>query len=452
MIRRNSLRRVLSSFHRIIALRNFLAIAAISISLNSCYNEPELLGGNLLPADDLTAVKIDTITKISVYTVKPDSLKTYGFSYGVLGCLNSKIFGKTKADFLTQVYLGKTRGSSPLFGSKASLDSLVLYFRLHDKYGTNQALGINLYELKDTMSSYTTYNGLNVSVDNWYEPTKLYSGTYAGDSILRIKFLKDDPFALKIFHADHDSATVSSDKNFKNYFKGFYLTCEDIVNKDNSGVMYSFDFKSTETTMYLYYHRNDSALVYSFILGSQTYVTPRFNHIIHDYSQADPAYAMKHVNDTLTQDTVFYAEGLGGARGLIKFEGIDEWVEKVQKPIAINRAELRLEQENYPNGLPKDSLSYLYYFADETSTGTILTEDQKIAASEQVSTYAKYNIAKKYYSINLTEHIQAIVTGKISKKSMYVLPLNSPYSAARNVLRSGNNKRKIKLIITYSKL
>lgn len=440
--------RVMSSLHRIIALKNILVITIVALSLSSCYNEPQFIGGNLLSSDELAALKIDTTFEVSAFTVKPDTLQTQGFSNGVIGCLNSKIFGKTKADFLTQVYLSTVRTTKPLFGTEPYADSLVIYFKLKSHYGDkSQPLTMNLYELKDTLSSFRTYDGFVKDISSWYNPTKIISKSYFGDSLLRIKFFGDDALPLKLLAADKDSATVSSDKNFKSYFKGFYLTCDDVT---GNGVMYNFDFTTTETVMRLYYHNADTTaqLAFNYTIGSSYYVTPRFNHISHDYTTADPTYKIKHLND-LVQDSVFYVEGLGGARGLINFDGVTEWAKKM--PIAINRAELRIEPENYPLAISKDStIDHLFYFVEEISTG--FTEDQKILNDQNMPTYVKYNKAKKYYSFNLTVHLQSILTGKVTSKSMYILPLNTSISPYRTVLRSGSNSKRMKLIITYTKL
>ena len=106
-------KRVVSSFHRI----QYFLIPALVLSLSSCYNEPDFIGGNLIPSGDLTSVKIDTTFEVSAYTIKVDSVTSSDFLYGILGCLNSPIFGKTKSDFLTKVYLGTFKEDDLLFGT-----------------------------------------------------------------------------------------------------------------------------------------------------------------------------------------------------------------------------------------------------------------------------------------------------------------------------------------------
>lgn len=440
---RLSFKRVVSSFSRI----QYLAFIALVLSLSSCYNEPDFIGGNLIPQGDLASIKIDTSFELSAYTVKTervDSISSSGFTYATLGCLNSPIFGKTKADFLTKVLLSTTRGSKPLFGTSPEIKSLTLSFSLNSFYGDKKTiLNAKLYELKDTLSDYYYYYGLEpIDKDVLYYPTQIGTAIYTGDTLLT--FVIDNVIGQKILNADLDSATVASNANFTNYFKGFYVTCDDIVG--SNGVMYFFDFINTATTMKLTYIKPDKTdTTYTFSIGS-TQPPARYNHFSHDYTQANPLYKIKNLDETEIQDSVFYVESLAGVKGLIKLDGIEEWLKKM--PIAINYAELRIEPENYI-GMPKDStVDILYYSVDKR--GLTSTQDQNIASDQSEPTYAKYNKAKKYYAINLTTHIQSILAGKVTDKSIYITP--SLASSGRTVLRSGSHSKRMKLIITYTKL
>jgi hypothetical protein len=285
-------------------------------------------------------------------------------------------------------------------------------------------------------------------VDDWYTPTLIKSVVYNGDSTL--KFVLDTTMARRFLNADLDSATVANDTLFTKYFKGFYVTCEDIVGND--GVMYFLDYSSNRTRLKLCYHNPDTLGIKAYPFTIKTSYSIRFNHFIHDYDLADPAYKIQHLDDTTTRDSVFYIESIGGVRGLIKLDGIEQWAQKM--PIAIHRAEMRLELEDYPSAVSKDSLlSYLYYYVEDNDDGFVYTEDQKVALATSAAIYAKYSKVKKYYTINLTKHLQALLTGDVTKKSLYILPhVNSSVTAGRAVLKSGSNRNRIKVVITYSML
>ncbi len=460
--------KVLSSFHRIAASRQLIAIFAVLLGLNACYNEPNTLGGNLIPSEDNLSVKIDTSFEISGYTLTPSKVTTNGFTYGTLGCLNSKIFGKTKADFLTQVNLGYFREKNPLYGSFPVPDSLILTFKLsHYKGIKNKPITVTLFESKKRIIGTEKHNGLD-PVDSWYDAgTPISTVVYQGESVLR--FVLDTTLARRFLNADRDSIRIIQTINSKpdtsyhkytehdslltQYYHGFYLTCNDIVGDD--GVMYFLNYSDSLTRMKLCYHSDTAKIktiyTYDYIISSS--YSSRFSHFVHDYATADPAYKMNFRDDTLTQDSVFYIQNLGGVQGLIKLDGIDAWAKKM--PITISKAELRLELYDYPLGLPKDSIiNNLYYYVELTDDkGLVYTEDQKLAQMEQQSTVAKYNRAKKYYSINLTTHLQSILRKKVTQKNFYIVPQIAPSdNGDEAVFKSRNNSSPMKLIITYSKL
>jgi hypothetical protein len=161
-----------------------------------------------------------------------------------------------------------------------------------------------------------------------------------------------------------------------------------------------------------------------------------------NYNLANPSLKINHLNDTTFQDSVFYISGLGGPIGQLRLDDVKKWAEKM--PVAINKAELRLEFEN----APVDSLiSKILFFTDFNSKG--LQFDQYYIAK---SASSKYNKAKKYFSYNISLHLQDLISGRITNNKIYIEPENTGYSPSYAILRSGSHSKRMKLIVTYTKL
>ncbi len=451
--RRISFRRVLSSFHRIVTYQFFLALVAIALSLSSCYNEPEFIGKNLLPIGDLKSVKLDTSFEVSAYTVKTDSIPTGIYSTAVLGCYNSKIFGRTKSDFLVQLLIMKTtdtilKNISP----RPEPDSLILYVPLSRSWGTkNKEINIKVFELSDTLNYSIYYNGLEKSLDGKYIPNQInVTTTYKGEDTLKIRFTNE--FARKLINAD--TAILTSNAKFLKFMRGLYITSDEYSGPD--GVLYFF---KSGMLMRLFYDSHQGGIKHDTLF---TYGTGsgRYNHFIHEFATTSrPDLQIQHLNDTTFQDSVFYISGLGGARGLIKLKGVSEWAKKM--PIAINRAELRIDVQDHPD-FPKDSIisPLLYYYNRDNDTSSIKGY-RATTADDIVNLYdysltrvqsSKYYKPKKYYSIDITFHLQNLLKGKIKKNYFYLEPTDFKVNYKEGIFRSGKNSNRMKLIITYSKL
>jgi hypothetical protein len=165
------------------------------------------------------------------------------------------------------------------------------------------------------------------------------------------------------------------------------------------------------------------------------------------------------LNDTINQDSLFYISGLGGARGIVRFNGVKEWIKKM--PIAINRAELSFDILEDPT-IPKDSIisPLIYYYGRDydftiSKSYSILSNDIKPIVDYQITNLitTNYSKAKKYYSIDVTVQLQNLLRGKVKKDFIYLEPSDFKYNYKEGVFRSGSNTtRRMKLIVTYTKL
>jgi len=435
LILRNKLKNM-----RISNFKGFKGICLVGLSallLNSCYNEPQFLGNNLIPEDDIYTVRTDTLFELSAYTIKP-STDTVIYGTGVLGYVNNEIFGSTKGSFVARFI---TLESSEGFGGiTAKPDSLFLDFNLYSPYtyfgDSSKTLNIHIHELTDTSVLWNP--DVLKSIEGKYNPTPLVSKTFkGGQKSIRISI--DTSFARLIM----DSLAITKYKLFYTKLKGLYITCEDIPGY--GGVAYQINPKNFEMKLYYHYTKfiNNKDSVFKKEKTFDLYPWSYFQYT-HDYSKANPAKEIKYLNDSTIQDSVFYTQGLSGVYGKIQLDDITQWLNAM--PVVLHKAELVI-----CNYSPETIYPY--------STIKTLELRYKIGKEWAANYYGYLNytgnirLYSNDYSINITSHIQRVLEGEIKDRNLYVFPNNRYKEVVGGVLYSGNNNsRKLKLKLTYTKL
>jgi hypothetical protein len=434
-----------SLLSRYLTNARLVSVLFLSVSLFwQCISPPDFVGGDLLPDQDLLKVKTDTTFQLSGYTVPYDSLNSTFYKNSILGETYDPIFGRTQSSFLTQLILAKIKGS---FKPKTVVDSAFLFLQLTSKLG-NEPIGLSVFELKDSLVYDSLYNALEPNIDHRLLPLEIGTSVtpYNGDSkTLKIPISTDWLYNRIIAPVIEDSTLIFSQKNFLKFFYGIYVKPKTTFSSHAKGLYY-FSNADTQSKMTFYYRdsiESDSVLTFSMVFSDYNM---RYNHFKHNFNAVDPTIGLKFNAPELTQDSVFYVKGLGSARGVIVLDGIVSWLNKM--PVSINRAELRIEQENHI-GMPKDTLlnSLFAYSMDG------FTKNQLLDQLANESTFGGYySKSKKYYSLNITYHLQYLLKNPEKDNKIYIEPRDFSQNANGAVLRSGSHSRKMKLIITYTKL
>ncbi|HDP55609.1 MAG TPA: DUF4270 family protein [Bacteroidetes bacterium] len=430
-------------------LFSFSLLITLSLLLWQCVSPPDFLGGDLLPEDDFVKVKTDTSFIVSAYTQRYDTVNTLDFAEAIIGETWDEVFGRTKASFLTQIKLGYL---DKFYGTNPSIDSAFLYLKLSDQLG-EVPMFFAVYELSDSLSADSIYNAIDPLGDNVYntEPIGETPNGYTGqDDIIKIPINTSWIFDKLIDPITEDSTIVESQDNFLKHLYGLYVAPTSPLSAYGKG-MYYINYPSTDSKMVVYY-KNDEQEVdtisqqYTYVFASSNL---RYNHFQHSTEEASSEVAVQfnyNPDEPLVQDSVFYIKGLGLARGVIVLEDVVSWLDSM--PIAINRAELRFELEEHEN-LPDDTLInklFLYRIVD----------NERVALTDYLVDNASfggsYSKSKKYYSFNITYHLQSLLQEANPDLNIYVEQINAYLRANGAVLRSGNHSSRIKLIITYTKL
>lgn len=419
----------------------------ITLLMWKCISPPDYLGGDLLPDGDFSQVKVDTTFIVSAYTQRLDTVYTFDFVEAVIGETWDGIFGKTQSSFITQLMVATIQ---KYYGTNPTVDSAYLYLSLSGQLG-KEPMRFAAYELADSIATDSLYNALSpLNIMYNQDPIGQSLLDYTGEEdVLKIPISNTWVYDRLISPTFEDSTIVESQENFLKHMYGIYVAPITPLPAYGKG-MYYFDYTSTETKMVVYYKNDEQevdtvSLLYYYVFSESS---KRFNLFAHDTDAADPLLAAQfnYPSDPLTQDSVFYVKSLGLSRGVVILEDVVNWLDSM--PVAINRAELRFELEEHAN-MPKDTLIeqlFIYKLTDNQSDGLA----DYFVNSERFG--GRYSKSKKYYSFNITHHLQSLLKEADPDLNLYVEQINSYVRANGAVLRSGKHSNRIKLIITYTKL
>ena len=450
--------------------RLLIPILIITLVMTNCKEDPLKFGLDVLPQSDYLGVGYtDTIT-VKSYTVSQKHIISSNQSYTPFGSIVDPVFGKTKADFLTE--FGPDYSID--FGTNPVLDSIFMV--LHYSYYTGDSTMIpdaSIYELTSNLTDSIYYSDFDPSgiIGN----TKInISNAYQINDSTPIIYIRLDPeFGNRLLHmSDLDTANLAYNRDlFKSYFKGLYVKTDQVssggailnLNLAYDPLTINPNISTTSLSYILLYYHNDSttagiSLQYRFSIYDVT--DKRVNLFTHDYSGFPIENA---INDTTRQDTVNYVQSLSGTTVMLKFPDLQKLKEDLG-PVTIMKAELTIP-------LAANDTSALYPAANRVSliaydndgNKVYLPDDPVYLGSNAISYFGGLlDSEKKQYSLNIGNYIQDYWQGKIknyrlslftsSFNSVNLIPItDNALFANRSVLNSGfNPTRPIQLKITYT--
>lgn len=127
-------------------LKKLTFIVAL-VSLTSCDKDFNSIGGNIIGNENFLIESQDFAIK--AYNQKIGSVQTNNLPINPLGVINSPIFGKTKANFVTQLQIDP-RSLNRVFGENKVIDSVVLSIPYFSTRIDNFENGTGKYNLEST--------------------------------------------------------------------------------------------------------------------------------------------------------------------------------------------------------------------------------------------------------------------------------------------------------------
>lgn len=412
----------------------YLAVFFLALIFTGCQKDPSELGLNLHPQDDrISGSETDTVT-LEAYTINEDSISSDERSLALLGSCSDPVFGRSDASFITQIRLSSTNVS---FGTTPTADSIVLYLDYQGYYGDTSALQtVKIYELQSDIYADSTYysnmNPASLSPLSILDAPFVYSPK-PNDTTLAIRL--NDELAQRFVNTGAEN--LAGNDAFINWFKGIYIKTDSIF---SGGAIIYYNLLSPNSKVTLYYHNDGDTTdkKFDFVINSSC---ARINLFKHDYSQSQ----ITSLNDSLSNDSLLYLQGMSGTNARIKFPFVSNL--KDSSAIAIVKAELIIPVNVYDNTtevFPRPSRLLLVSLNSDGNYGFVpdyFLGDYYFGGS--------FHEGTQTYRFNISRYIQQLVDKSVTDYGLVLLVSENRVSARRVVIRGPGSG--LKLSITYLK-
>ena len=413
--------------------------------LSSCEN-PESIGLDVDPENQITGVLIDTASIRSV-TVPEDSVLTTDLSQQPLGYMESTVFGTTEANLAIGIALPSDSSQvrfGNITGTGLGLDSAVLVLPYGDEFygdSVGSTYAVNVHRLNEQVKTQTSY----YNTKSWnYNPEVIGAKTVSrfgirdtirvtqirkgrADTVikaqpqLRIR-INNDFIANRFFGSASDN--FSSNTKFAEYLKGLYLTINKSQSTGKGGTVF---FNPDSSRIELYYRRQSGTDIDTNVLRFPINVSA---------SNTKNNNAGSTVADYINkpnQERVF-VQPLSGLRTKIEFPYIQNL--KNLGNIAINKAELVIYVDESVNNNPFAPAQRLMLYRTDLAGQRQEVPDNDIgqingfgdARSIHIFGFGGfYDKTKKSYTFNISSYIQDLVSGNLRESEIdtYIAPIKN---------------------------
>lgn len=425
-------------------IKSFYLILVI-ITLVSCKKEPDLIGLDLIPENELLKHSLIDTVSITAYSVKEDTLRTDELSTNLLGAVNDPVYGITRASVYTEFRLSNLNVN---FGTAPAPDSLVLTIALKGIYGdTLQPHQIEVYELADNIDLDTKYYGSN-TVD--VEPTPLASLLFTPrifrDSLNNIsyaplKITLSQEYANRLINAD-TSTLVNSD-SLRQVFKGLFFKTTDVPATAGGAMLY-LDFLSTNTSFTMHYKNGTDTTKRKQEFRINEFAA-RFNNYDHnEYAGADPLFLQQINGDTTLGQQKLFLQSMGGTTIKLKFPHLKNLTDK---KLLIHQAVLVIQAEDAGENYPVPQLIGIRKIKDKIKGGYTVLPDE----AEGGGYVGGVGDENKEYRIRITRYLQnRLLNPEEEDNGLMLIAAGSSLSANRAIFKGPEAENGMKLLIYYS--
>lgn len=411
--------------------------------------------------------------------VKEDSISTNYQNLNPLGFFTDPVFGKTEANIAAALTLPGNTGLT--FDKSAVLDSAILVLPFAGFYGDSlnttykvqvQQLSENLYEDGNVPLYYNTkkwsHNSNIIGSASFKANIKDSSITIQNIRVGKPDTLKRVPAQLRIklnvatmsnLFLKADSATLSTNNRFNDYFKGLYLTIDKAATSNNGG-LFLFNTTTNAATVDFFYKETKNTkidtLQKSFSLaGNQGLVA---SEIKWDYTGT--AVASQIGKPITEQYEQLYIKGFSGTKVKITFPNIKN-LKLLGTQVLVNRAQLIIKVIEGTQ-TPYTPLPLLKaYKLDIANRPQLLPDENPNDPRNLGPGYigGLFNKNNNEYVFNITGYIQDLLKNK-TDYGTYITAINyanNQRSNASTLKRaivgggSGNYKMKLKVFYTNQK-
>lgn len=441
---------------RLVYLRYFTLISLLSFAIFSCTKEITPIGKGLVDPLDLLSMGYTDSVKIVAYSIPDDSIYTHNLTvnntqYIQVGSMYDPVFGKTTANFYSQVLLSE---ANTTFGTNPVFDSAFLYLPYYKAYGdTLSNMTLRVYNLSENIvDSINSFSYSTVSYDPdpigqiTFQPRphdSVYFNGIKQAATLRIPISKKFGDAILSIT---DTAYLNSNTGFIQKIKGICIISEP-QNTVGKGAIVSFKMPVDYFKLQLNYHNaGDTAKAYILNIAPTGSKFQNYNHYGH--AEAIPMLRQQLQGDTTLGQQYLFAQGLGGIKIKIRFPYLSKWADKGK--IVINDAQLILGNASVSTMFPNPPYLDLRGIGENGSTSPLTIVDENEGSGYFDGSYDK---TTNTYRFRISRYIQKILSGTIRDNGFHLIVPASTINGARLILNGTSSPQPdLKLYIRYTKL
>jgi hypothetical protein len=433
------------------------AVLLFALALASgCHKPEDELGLDVLPPEDaLGTVVIDT-THITAWTIVPEPGKTSALSRNVLGTYLDPDLGLVTTGLVTQVRLSTNNVGTGVNPDTLFCDSLILslaYDATSYGYGNRDPQGFRVFRVTEDLSLDTVYESNDVPTStliNLIEGTRdeftidpfqgpVINGIDTLSPQLRLPLKKE--LGDDLLHLWGQLELTNNDE-FLKYFKGLLV----IPNADASvpyqqAALY-FNLLNPDSKLTLYYHSPTTTSSFDFIINASSvrYTVTRFDHDL----ALQPSLPLALEDSSLGRQHI-YLQALGGLRGELRFQGLENYAAAGFGALAKAELILPIEGSYYPLYAPP---SQVFVFRKDDEGRDVAIPDQ-LPTTNQVGGF--YDVEEKGYRLVITQWLQGVINGTYPNTGLCVLAGSNGVSVNRAVLGGPENPAgRMRLRLTFT--
>ena len=314
--------------HVCYALRQFVFTMCFFAGLwllSSCEKPPTVIGGDILPHSDYISITSTDTFKITSYTDYVSEIRTDALRTPYIGVYSDPYFGTTTSGFVTQLRLEREWEEAVW-----TIDSVRLVLRVKSNYRQNDDFKyLRISEISNRLDDEAAYYS-NTHVDTTgYGVSPLIP--QLSDTINTVRIDLPPSFGEYLIRKQNMLfyTTKADEEDFRDYFKGIYLTIPSATAADPFllefdftyfGDLYNYGEEVYDYQNYIVLYLKDSTGwcdEFRFLLDSRR-DNIRFTKIEHDFS-----VNVKNTIDYQLVDSLSYVQGLYGAYTTISIPGLE---------------------------------------------------------------------------------------------------------------------------------
>ena len=435
---------------RIVFLRNLTLSALLSLLIFSCTKELSPIGIELVdPSDLLSMGYMDTVSVVA-YSIPEDSIYTSNLTYAQIGSMYDPIFGKTTANFYTQIFLSKR----VRFGPNPVFDSAFLYMPYKSSYGdTLNNMTLHVYAVTESiLDSVHNYSSSTVDYDQanplgqiTFQP-RPHDTTYSDGKKLygTLRITLNANFGNAVMNPP-DTSYLNSNTKFVEYFKGITIRADE-QNTKGAGAIVSYSVPADLSRIVMYYHSDEDTTSFTFPISTGCNRFQNYDH--NGYAEAMPSLRQQLQGDTTLGQQFLFAQGLAGSKIKIVFPYLNKWIPSDK--IVINDAQLI-----FGNGSVSTKFTNPGYLYLRTAGAGGTTNPGDIVDLTEGSAYfdGAYNSSSNSYRFRITRYIQQVLLGEQANFGLHLIVPSAEYNSSRLVLNGTSSPQSdVKLYLRYTKI